>query len=169
MVRSALNQTWKPHRLYRVKLQISGSTTVVDRAASFINRQLHNLKDVDVVDDNAEYVLKVIVLQTRTVGGATAGVAVSSVVLFPLRSFRETLEFTVNPKEGRNPGKNLSDREKQMLEWAETLTKDADEFKDQQLLVGNDDDLKSLCEHIVASFDTQLLEPSRKLWSRPQQ
>src|SRR5207245_1847038 len=101
---------------------------------------------VVVVDDRADYVIRTIAATTKTVSGVSNGFAVSVVVSRPFDV--DLLKDMFSPEYKTADIKTaLSD-----LEWIETT----------QILLGGSQDLRQVIERAVASFDGEILEPTRR-------
>lgn len=143
----------QPDPRFRVQVSVSADENIKGLITSYINRELRGLRDVEIVYKNPRWLLQVVALEISTKGGYKSGVALSIVVLEQfdnsyLKSLmRETYE------------KNLVD----------LVTSNLYSVPNHWLRIGSEDDLRSICDGIVADFDTKHLEEARRLLRRLKQ
>lgn len=143
----------QPDPRFRVQVSVSANENIKGLITSYINRELRGLRDVEIVYKNPRWLLQVVALEISTKGGYKSGVALSIVVLeqfdnsYLKSRMRETYE------------KNLVD----------LVTSNLYSVPNHWLRIGSEDDLRSICDGIVADFDTKHLEESRRLLRRLKQ
>lgn len=126
---------------------------------SFLKRELRSLGDVTIQDTfTADYSLELVVLEMSYVstGNKTGGIAVSSVFIKNY-SLRKILDYYV-------PFALVIDSDEIL---AKMLNEDAPPYRYRHfvsnlLLYNKTENLSNICEGIVASFDTRVLEKERQ-------
>ena len=143
----------QPDPRFRVQVSVSANENIKGLITSYINRELRSLRDVEIVDKDPRWRLAVVALETSTKGGYKSGVALSIVVLekFDNSSLKSLISETYK--------KDL----------VVLLTSNLYSASYHELRVGSEDDLRSICDGIVADFDTKHLEESRRLLRRLKQ
>lgn len=129
----------------KVKVNVSASDNIKGSVSSYINRELRSLTDVEIVEKDPEWIIYILAMELKTVGGYKSGVAISTVIVHPF--YNQILSTWLQPK-FKDAGLNVTSS----LAW----------YPDQWLNVGSADDLQKLSKDIVADFDTKYLEESRK-------
>lgn len=129
----------------KVKVNISAADNIKGSVSSYVNRELRSLTDVEIVENDPEWIIYILAMELKTVGGYKSGVAISTVIVSPFNN--QLLSGWFQPK-FKDSGLKITSA----LAW----------YPDQWLNVGSADDLQKLCKDIVADFDTKHLEESRK-------
>ena len=137
-----------------VKLAISGDDEIRNEVYSYISRELRSLSDVQIVKDKGEWVIQVVALQEQSKTGRTVGVAISSVTLKPLLRDRYVL-FILLPQIRAS----LSDTDYQHLL---ACLLESQYVRGHQVYSGSPEDLKTICQKIVANFDANSLKEARE-------
>jgi hypothetical protein len=136
----------------KVKLTVEASPEIRDEFVSFIGRELRSLQDVEIVDDGADFELKIIAMTMHSQGSsATSGIAISTIVLRSVR--RSPIGYFAS--ECAN--------EKGFSKAVDAVMASDGILEDSNLLVGPPGELRSLSAKVVADFDQNTLEPMRKL------
>lgn len=143
----------QPDPRFRVRVSVSANENIKGLITSYINRELRSLRDVEIVDKDPRWLLEVVAVEISTKGGYKSGVALSVVVL----------------KKFDNSYLKSRMRETYEKDLAVLLTSDLYAVPNHWLRVGSHDDLRSICDGIVADFDTKHLEESRRLLRRLKQ
>lgn len=131
-------------RVTRVKLSVLADASIISSVSSYLNRELRALGDVALVDDRPQWEL-VIIAQEIQYGGATVGVALSTVT----RSIpHEEMFPSLFKEEYKDDVKTFSG-----LSW----------IVDNQLYVDSSERLQEICRKVIARFDTEQLEEGRKI------
>lgn len=130
----------------KVKVDISASDNINGVVSSYLKRELRSLTDVEIVENNPEWIINILVVELETVGGHKNGVAISTVITSQLRS--QSLSELFQPKYSDLGLRLTSGLKKVGSHW---------------LNIGSSNDLQNLCKEIVADFDTKHLEEDRKL------
>lgn len=124
---------------FRVSLVLSiDNTDLKNEATSYITRELRSIPDVQVTDNSPLFTIYITGLSTTTRSNVKNGFALAELVTLNLGWLAAT--------------ENVS-----------PVLKDAVRVVDHEIMVGADDDLEQTCKELVASFDSQRLEPARKL------
>lgn len=138
----------QPDPRFRVQVSVSADENIKGLITSYINRELRGLRDVEIVYKNPKWLLQVVALETSTKGGYKSGVALSIVVL---EKFDNGL---LKSRIHETDQKDLVD----------SVTSNLYSVPYHGLRVGSEDDLRSICDGIVADFDTKHLEEARRLF-----
>lgn len=136
----------RPNRI-AVSVSIGAGDPLHDQVASYIKRELRAMKDVIVTDDQPRYTLMVTVMPAMF-GNTTRGVFLSVTFLASLNA---------NGLYALCPEINSIDRA-----IVAARTKGVLLYIQQSCQTGSLEDLKAMCERVVASFDTYALEPYRQ-------
>ena len=134
----------------RVKLEVSADGATAAIVQSYLSRELRKLDGVLVTDEDPDYQLTVIAMETHSQGGYITGYALSSLGLSLWRG--STVEFLL-----RN-GNFTKDQENTLRMFARNGI-----VVHHLLQTGPTEGLETLCSRLVASFDTNALESSRKM------
>lgn len=166
----------------KVKVNVSGDKAIKNLVESYIKRELRELSDVSVVESNADWIIKIIALESMNKAGMKVGVVLSTVILKTVvdkdceitATYLAKLSYQLDQKLKKVPPPAKSEKygkqiyELSAIRWnllniAMCLIDGLYEYKDHKLQVGAPTDLKHICEEIVADFDTTFLEPQRHL------
>lgn len=134
-----------------VKLSVSATDSIKNSVTSCLNRELHALNDVQLVEDKPEWEINVLALEVRSTRGYRGGIAMSTVIL--TRFQNEKIATLFHPAEkvrGLAQTKNL---------W---------EYPSHSLNMDASDRLQIMCKQIIADFDTRHLEKSRERFRETQ-
>jgi hypothetical protein len=131
---------------FRVKLLVKSAEHSA-AVTSYIGRELRSLNDVVMVEEHANYVISILVLQLRNRNGTNAGIAFSTMILEPYdKSFLlKSLDAKTKPFVEAHMGEVY----RHPRQWINT---------------GGNEDLQNIAKEIVADFDGQILEADRKLF-----
>ncbi len=134
----------------RVSVKVSANGSIKTEFESYVKRELRGLKDVELVEDSADHTLAFVILETQSRGGASIGYAISLVEAHPLsqRVFQLMFKQKLSPED---------------LTWIAKATESAVFIDEHKLLTCGPAELKSVCGKLVAEFDTNTLEPGRKM------
>jgi len=135
----------------RVDLQVSADETITGEVNSFLSRELRTLPNVRIEADRPDYVLRVMALEQKTLGGQKAGFAMSVLASEPL----DTSTFSLLVA-------SCAESDTLQASMLRTFAIGAERILNHWLRTGPSDDLRDCCVRIVADFDTQYLEPTRK-------
>ena len=136
----------------KVKVTVAGSGSV--EASSFITRELRTLGDVEIVSTNQDCSIEVVVLETKR-GGNPIGYALSILI-----TGRNSIPYVLGVAT-----KNISDDSaRSIVNSAAIASKELVTVLLHEVRTCPDDGLRKTCESIVAQFDTDHLEPGRKMW-----
>jgi hypothetical protein len=134
----------------RVSVKVAANGSVKAEFESYVKRELRGLKDVEIVETSPDFSLSFVVVQALTKEGTDTGYAISELVTSPVTS--EAYQSMFKGK--------LSEEE---LAWLRKTTDSAVYIERQKIQTCDSGGLKSTCEKLVAEFDTDELESSRKL------
>ena len=134
----------------RVSVEVSGKGSTKAEFESYIKRELRGLKDVEVVDNSPNFTFSFVVLETQSKGGTSTGYAISEVVTHRLsqKAFQGMFKNKLSPGD---------------FAWLEKATASAVLIDMHNLQTCAPNELKSVCEKLIAEFDTDMLEPGRKM------
>jgi hypothetical protein len=141
--------THKPRFSVKVKVSLSSDDSIMTSVSSYLNRELRSLGDVELVDNDPEWVIFVLALEIKREARRTNGVALSTVFI---RSFNnKVLGPLVEPK---------------FKDAVLDLTSNLSYYNNtnHSLNVGATEDLQEMCKEIIAKFDMKCLEESRKIF-----
>ena len=105
---------------------------------------MRSLNDVVVVDDNPDWLLSILAMEITTKGGYKSGLVLSVVILKPLDI--SPLKMILW---------NISDSQSKVLDLYTSIY--YYRFDDHWVRVGSLEDLKSICQGIIADFDSKYL------------
>lgn len=145
-----------PEPPQRVKVNVTAHEDISGRIESYIKRELRSLQDVEVVQDNPTYEIFIIASEHVTESGhKMGGISFSILILSPIHvsSLLNTL-------------KNLNIIYPRQIKLLEKWFGTPQPYKLHDFfgLIGSAEDLKGLCEQIVARFDSKCLEPWREIY-----
>lgn len=145
-----------------VELDITADKEITNEVYSYISRELRSIGDVKLVEENPDWVINVVAMQTENIAGHSTGVVFSVVVVTELHSVSILLEivkwaFGISPKE-------LKETMYIGLENAFTaVTAGHSEIRAHWLRVGSTEHVQRICQGIVADFDTEHLKIAREM------
>jgi hypothetical protein len=131
----------------KIQVSVRGSENIKGQAESYINRELRSLNDVVLVDEGAEWVLDIVVLELKTQRDYISGIALSAVIL-------------------NNVGDTFLSILIQNQELASTFGNLFFFYPDHWLRADQPEKLRELCAALVAAFDNNKLEENRKKWRK---
>lgn len=67
----------------KVKVSISAPDNIKGSVSSYLNRELRSLNDVEIVGNDPEWIIYMVAVELKTVGGYKSGVAISTVIVQP--------------------------------------------------------------------------------------
>lgn len=134
----------------RVSVSVNANENIKGEIESYISRELRSLGDIIVTDNNPRWVLNIVALEVSTKGGYKSGVLLSIVILEP---FDSSLLMDL-----------VGDKNKQNKQLIYVMTLDLYSFSGHWLRVGAPEDLRKICNAIVADFDTEYIKPARDSW-----
>jgi hypothetical protein len=146
---------------YRVKLRLEAKQTepYFSVASSSLNRELRNLGDVAVVEEDPMYEIVVVPMKATNQGGWSTGYALAATFLvrFNLTESKDVLKH-LTPKHFEVAGLTVMD-------WAKatalaSLPSEINGFVTTGLYLGPG--IEPLCRELVADFDADVLIPQRK-------
>ena len=146
---TAGGETGKSYKA-RVRISVIAAEKVSGLISSFMAIDLRQLGDVVITDKDPEWHLAVTGVELHT-GGKRTGVAISTVIMEPVRETVIRSIITVLEKEGSMPAALQVLKSKQLVE-----------VKSSWLRADADTAMRQLCRGIIADFDTQYLQPERK-------
>jgi hypothetical protein len=121
----------------RVKLEVQSPTETLETlVSSYVSRELRALKDVAIVNQEPDWILKVSVLAVENNGNRKVGNVLSFILLQHVDASILTTLF-----------------KPETAEAGTFMLRNTARFLNNWLLAVNDDDLKKACEDIVALID----------------
>ena len=148
-------ETGKGYKV-RVRLSVIAAEKLSGLISSFMAIDLRKLGDVVITDNDPEWHLAVTGVELHTADGKRTGVAISTVIMAPVREAVTKSIITVLEKDGSLPAALQIFKSKQLVE-----------VKSSWLRVDADTALRELCRGIIADFDTEYLKPGRKNFQQP--
>ena len=136
-----------PPFLGRVQVSVSASDSIKGKIESYLSRELRSLGDIVVTDDNPRWLLSIVALESESKGGYKTGVDLSVVILKPFNN-----QLLID---------NAPEKSKEAISF---LTSSLYSYSDHWLLMGAPEELRSICNRIIADFDSRYLNESRKVW-----
>ena len=131
---------------FRVQVSVSSKDDSFEGLVkSYINRELRSLRDVEIVYSNPQWKLSILAMPLSLKSGYKTGLALSIVVL---PKFDNQLLTWPIPEDARR--------------FITLMTSGLYHYPGHLLYTGSNDDLRKLCDEIVADFDTDYLEKARK-------
>lgn len=130
----------------KIKVSVTAEDTISGIVISYINRELRSLTDVELVDIDPKWEIKILAIESFTSGGYESGIIISAVILYCNENY--VLKYTAP--------NSCKDHLNEFL-------KPHYAFESNLVIVGPPEDLKKLCSKIVAEFDINYLEKARKI------
>jgi len=139
--------TAKPDsRVFRIHVGVGGDPNITSLITSYITRELRSIGDIVVVDSKPDYKLIIVVIEDKTTSGKKIGFSLAMTIL---EYYREDAFMFMLKERWKDPFR--------------FIMADLCVYKNLLVMSGSDKDLRSTCSEIVANFDNEYLEPSRKL------
>jgi hypothetical protein len=129
---------------FKVDLSLTAVESISTKISSYIKRELRSLNDVEIDEENPSWVIS-IVAQPIKVGQNSVGVAISTVIIESFESYGLN-DFVIY----------------ELRDHFDSVTSKFYILKNQYIQTGGEEHLKRMCEGIVADFDNDYLEPTRK-------
>lgn len=157
-----------------VRLEISASEEIENQIYSYFSRELRSLGDVELVEDNPEWIIHIVALQAKDRTGYIEGVIFSIVIEKVYEIHVEDLLSAVKIifKISDDDWKELKEK-RQSLEELFTLISTDNNVRDNirdlvshSLQIGSSHNTQNICQEIVADFDAELLKKERDTWRR---
>jgi len=143
----------------RVRVVVScEDDSLKNQLSSFLNRELRTVGDATIVDDKPDLVLRVFAAKMHGGEGMPTGVAVALHISEPYNT--EMLTDCSAFPDSCLTGK-IEDLRLRVIK--SSLTPSSRSRGDGIWAVPLDD-VRSLCQHMIADFDATVLEPDRKFW-----
>jgi hypothetical protein len=133
----------------RIQIVIDADDDIKDEVSSYLMREFRSLGDVEGVESNPQFTVRVVALRLRNVAGQANGIALSVVVArpAPLDMIRS---YYLKPLDER------------ALKAFNQLINGSEFIEGHYLQIGGKDDLESVCKKVVAKIDSNSLERMRK-------
>lgn len=136
-------------KVFRIYVEVDGDPNITSLITSYITRELRSIGDIVVVDSKPEYKLIIAAVETKTTGGEKLGFSLAIVIL---EYYPEDIYSYMLKEEDKDSFRSIM--------------ADICFFKRLLVMSGPYRSLRSICSEIVAEFDNEYLEPSRKLSQR---
>jgi len=133
----------------RVSVSVSAHEKIKGLIKSYISSELQTVGGIVVTDVRPRWVLSIVALESETKGGLKLGVTLSTVVLEPFDN--QYVVSLVSPKS---------------KEGVSCFTSGLHRYSDHWISTGASQDLKTICEKIVASFDSNHVKPLKDSWQK---
>jgi hypothetical protein len=158
-----------------VQLSIAASDEIRNLVHSYLSRELRSLGDVKLVEDNPEWIIDIIASQVKDKTGYVGGVEFSIVIIHRydqetvemlLRAVKAALQINSEDWEKLKETKQYADLEilfKQLSDGNRSY------IVHHSLRAGSTKDMQTICQEIIADFDTEHLKKERQTFLRAQQ
>jgi hypothetical protein len=133
----------------RVSVSVSAHEKLKSLIESYISSELRNLGGIVVTDVSPRWVLNIVALESETKGGLKLGVTLSTVVLEPFDN--QYVVSLVSPKS---------------KEAVSSFTSGLHRYSDHWINTGASQELKTICEKIVANFVSNHIKPAKDSWQK---
>jgi hypothetical protein len=133
------------HFSARVRVTVTADESIKGMVSSYLNRELRSLGDVELVDDNPEYEIRFLAVETKSLSGQKTGVAFS--VITSEYFDNQSISFTFQPK---------------YKEMGLRATAGLEHNLDHRMEMGSTSELEKICKEIVADLDAKTLGESRR-------
>jgi hypothetical protein len=141
-------------KTWTVQLGISANENIKSEITSFLNRELRSLGDINVVESDPDYIIQVVALETKLQGSTYVnGVAISIVITKPLDVDLLKIAIEVLKPKSDTAVESFLDYYFHEFKYERILQ--------QFIQIGPKDNLRSLCESIIATFDSDIMIPAR--------
>ena len=131
----------------RVAVGVTADGNIKGQIESYISRELRSLGDIIVTNDHPDWILNIVAMESKTRSGYKSGIVLSIVILEPFKEYSAAFQVDIKSHE-------------MFYKYVTSLH----EVSGHGLRTGSSEDLKSICEGIVADFDSKHLKNSRKIW-----
>jgi hypothetical protein len=131
----------------RVSLSVSANEKIKGSIEGYIASELWSLDGITLTDVNPRWVLSVVALESETKGGLKLGLTLSTVVLEPFDN--QYVVSLVSPKSRKA---------------VSSFTSGLYRYSDHWISMGALQDLRTLCENIVVTFDSNHIRPAKESW-----
>ncbi len=155
----------------KIHLGIEADQSIESLVASYLNREIRSIGDVEVTDDNPQWYLGVIAVEDYSEAGNILGYTISSVVhsTVPVGAYLdERLEVISNESQIDSLATLVARIEifltKKYLSTFDNLVT----FHGHWIQSGGPDDLKKMCELVISHFDGEYLEEARRRHRSPE-
>jgi len=148
-------------RSFRVKVVVSAEEKISGKIESYIKRELRSLADVTIVEEETDYEISVVAIEDKLESGKIVGITLSVVILDcldPLLYVIPIAKFFGWTLPGET---NMTGFREKLGDFG--LDRPSYILDEHWLRTGSYRALRSICEGIVADFDTEILEGPRKL------
>lgn len=146
----------------KVKVDVSANDNINGEIVSYLSRELRSLGDVIVVDEKPDWTISIVALELTNKGGNNTGVALSILILSKPHS--PLIEMGINDLYRlKKINKFEMDSLQQMINIDFGLVT---EYEGHWLRTGSPDNLRDICNGIVADFDSKYLEPTREYFQK---
>ena len=133
----------------KISVRVSGDPEITNLVKSFIGSELRKIKDVQVGNEQPDWVFHVITVEVKLKEGITTGYGISAIVLETFKS--DVLTPLLDQRH---------------VDRAHTLTAELYRVKKHMINIGSKDDIRNICLQMVADLDREFLEVKRKTEGR---
>ena len=156
-----------------VRLEISASEEIENQIYSYFSRELRSLGDVELVEDNPEWIIHIVALHAKDRTGYIGGVIFSVVIEKVYEIHVEDLLLMVKGtfQISDDDWKKLKEKRQSLEELFTVIITDnhiRDNIRDlvHHSLRTSSHDIQNICQEIVTDFDAELLKKERDTWRR---
>ena len=148
----------------RVSIDISGTNDNEKIVQSYLARELRSLGDMEIVDYQPDYALKIIVVDI-TLGGNQAGYAIAFLALnvYGELTFNNVSRHLIPPSQREGYLLSGSFEPEYYQRNKDAIVNSYRQIESYRLIVIPEEKLRQACEEYVAQIDTQLFESTRRL------
>jgi len=133
----------------RVSVSVSANEKIKGLIKGYISSELRRVGGVVLTDVKPRWVLSIVALESETRGGLKLGVTLSTVVLEPFDN-----QYVVGL---------VSRKSKEVVS---SFTSGLYRYSDHWISTGASQDLKTMCEKIVANFGSNHVKPVKDSWQK---
>ena len=142
----------------RVAIELSGEPDVRETLSSFLRRELRELQNVVIVEQEAHLKLHVVAMKIVLASGRQTGYTLA--VAITQRQDPEFVRVLVDTPFLIAEKRRLSDEEWARISW---FFEDKEDFRDLWLRTFPVESLRTDCAELIAQFDVRYVEPQRQV------
>lgn len=147
----------------KIKINISANDKIKGELTSYLTRELRELNDVTIVDKKADWVLEILGIDLETKNGYKNGFCISVIILKPFGNGDLIVAFLQDTTIERTQWSNLA-KAVYSINTNTDVFLNAYSFCGSWIRTGAPDEMKKVCQGVIADFDSEYLEPERKQW-----
>ncbi|NOX35926.1 MAG: hypothetical protein GXO78_00140 [Calditrichaeota bacterium] len=152
-----------------ILLTVSADEDLQSEILSYLTREFRSIPDVEIVEENPDWIISVVASKLMLKNGYIAGIAISvSYIQMPNKKLKYAINRALYPINNEDKSV-LYLLNKSILFFLNLYVKNLTYFHHHELLLVPLEDLKQICQKFVAEFDGEYLEPQRKRFYEDQQ